>query len=57
MSAQVVPRAGTWIETVVKVNGTVYSGVVPRAGTWIETKDRNFSNARLTSRSPCGNVD
>ena len=35
--AAVVPRAGTWIETVLLNFLRFISRVVPRAGTWIET--------------------
>ena len=34
----VVPRAGTWIETIVGNYMTFEEWVVPRAGTWIETQ-------------------
>ena len=35
---EVVPRAGTWIETESTYNIDLFSAVVPRAGTWIETR-------------------
>ena len=34
---EVVPRAGTWIETVKSTERRSRYTVVPRAGTWIET--------------------
>ena len=33
----VVPRAGTWIETSINESPFLFIPVVPRAGTWIET--------------------
>ena len=33
----VVPRAGTWIETLRGLPAVPFLRVVPRAGTWIET--------------------
>ena len=33
----VVPRAGTWIETLLIIPPHIVLVVVPRAGTWIET--------------------
>ena len=35
--AEVVPLAGTWIETVSTISHSVIVCVVPVAGTWIET--------------------
>ena len=34
----VVPLAGTWIETVKRCQTIFYAVVVPLAGTWIETE-------------------
>ena len=36
----VVPRAGTWIETCRDASAGSPAPVVPRAGTWIETDER-----------------
>ncbi len=53
----VVPRAGTWIETDERKAFTMGNWVVPRAGTWIETYDTEYVYQRDGGRSPCGNVD
>jgi len=36
-SKQVAPRAGAWIETIIKGNNSFGYCVAPRAGAWIET--------------------
>ena len=54
---EVVPLAGTWIETTNSVSVTMSSGVVPLAGTWIETEIVAYIKNNKTRRSPCGNVD
>ena len=53
----VVPRAGTWIETVKGANHGGRHKVVPRAGTWIETELARLNREDIHCRSPCGNVD
>ena len=42
--SSVVPRAGTWIETVRELRLCQKRSVVPRAGTWIETLEKAHDN-------------
>ena len=51
-SPHVVPRAGTWIETLSSFNLFCLFPVVPRAGTWIETKPAQLYKDRLTEVVP-----
>ena len=53
----VVPRAGTWIETLCQRLRAALVCVVPRAGTWIETIQPTVKKIQTLRRSPCGNVD
>ena len=53
----VVPLAGTWIETIQTIVSLCRLCVVPLAGTWIETPNIVFDFTEHDSRSPCGNVD
>ena len=54
---QVVPLAGTWIETSHRRQESDTDTVVPLAGTWIETSGWDEEMAKGYGRSPCGNVD
>jgi len=53
----VAPRAGAWIETVIKVYLVHGSFVAPRAGAWIETMAKAQLSGATISRAPRGRVD
>ena len=38
-TANVAPRAGAWIETIVLIRVALRQWVAPRAGAWIETAE------------------
>ena len=57
LRSDVVPLAGTWIETVGLCASIIKPIVVPLAGTWIETGNYIIIIFLNNRRSPCGNVD